>query len=197
MGARTGTLIVNTNDTKYPVISIALTGNGVDFSIAVAPASGSVIAGCGVTLNLVLTPLGGYSAPITLTCNTTAGGSVCTPAQTSLTLSTATNDAVTVTTTSQYTIIGYSGLVSRPWLLLLSMISSGLLLVRRGRHLLPRLAGTVVLLGLLGAVNLGCSGKTPAANTNPTLAGTYPYTFSATDGTLTHTAVYTLTATIR
>lgn len=197
IGVRTGTLTVNTNDTKYPVISVALTGNGVDFSLALTPTSGSTIAGDGVSLSLLATPLGGFSAPITLSCTTNAGGSTCTPGSTTVTLSAATTIPVAITTTSQYTVIGYGALGSGGLLALAGLVAAAALWFGRRRTTLPRLMAAVLALGLLSAAGLGCSGKLPDRNASPTYPGTYTYTVSATDGTLTHTATYSLTVTVR
>ena len=198
-GARTGTVTVNTNDTKYPVIVVALTGNGVDFSIAVAPASGSTIAGYNVSLSATLTPLGGFSAPITLTCVTDAGGSVCTPQTSAFTLSASTVVPVAITTTSQYTVIGYSaiGFSKHPWTALVSCLSLLLFFLRnRKPGLGVQLAFFVAMLLTLGAAT-GCGSRNPDQNAGPTYPGTYTYTLSATDGTLTHAATYSLTVTVR
>lgn len=192
LGVRTGTVLINTSDTKYPVISVALTGNGVDFSVAVTPTSGSMIAGFYQTINLTLTPLGGFSAPVTLGCVTTASGSACTPAQTSATLSATLTDSVKITTTSQYTVIGYGGLGVSRWWALAGFGSCFALLLGRRRRRLPALL-MLLFLAMPFAIT-GC-GSAPAANAQPTEAGTYTYTFSVTDGTVVHSATYTLTVT--
>lgn len=189
LGARTGTMTIDTNDTKYPVISVALTGNGVDFSIAVTPTSGSIVAGFYESVNLTLTPLGGFSAPVTLSCTTTASGSVCTPITTSTTLSAALNDAVRITTTSQYTVVGYGGSGISPWCALAGFGSCLLLLISRRRVRMPAFCLIFLLAGSFALT--GC-GTAPASNAQPTEPGTYTYTFSLTDGTLTHTASYSL-----
>jgi hypothetical protein len=198
IGVRAGAMTINTNDTKYPVILVSLTGNGVDFSISATPASGSTIAGYYVNMKVTLTPLGGFSAPITLSCTTNAGGSLCTPSSSAMTLTGVTVDPVQITTTAQYTVIGYSGFGgNHPWLALLSLLSAGAIFMRfRKTRAISRLALTLGMLILLTSANLGCSGKLPDKNADPTLPGTYTYTFSATDGTITHTATYSLTVTI-
>ena len=55
----------------------------------------------------------------------------------------------------------------------------------------------VFLVGLVGVSLTGCSGKSPDKNANPTLPGNYTYTVTATDGTITHSATYGLTVTIK
>ncbi|SEG16480.1 hypothetical protein SAMN05421819_2023 [Bryocella elongata] len=196
LGTRTGTLTVNTNDTKYPVITIALTGNGVDFAVAAAPTSGSIVAGFYETINLTLTPEGGFSAPVTISCASLASGSTCTPSSTTLTLSAATTVPVTITTTSQYTVIGYGGVGARGWTALLSGAAGLVLLFTRRRYRLGRLLPVVLLLAAAAMGTAGC-GTAPAANSSPTAAGTYTYTLSVTDGTVTHSATYALTVTAK
>lgn len=199
VGTRTGTVTIDTSDTKYPIILVSLTGNGVDFSISVAPTSGSTIAGYSVSPNVTLTPLGGYSSDLSLTCKTNAEGSTCTPQSTTLTLSAITVVPLAITTTSQYTVIGYSALGIRhhPWLALLSFVSALLLFFCNRKSLaFSRLAILLVMLLML-SVNLGCGSRDPSKNADPTYPGTYTYTVSATDGKLTHAATYSLTVTVR
>ena len=102
--------------------------------------------------------------------------------------------AVNLTTTSQYTVVGY-GYGGRGWLWLAGL-GSGLLLWRR------RKAGAMLRSGLmllmLAAISLsitGCTGKLPAQNSAYTGPGNYTVTVSATDGFLVHTATYSLTVT--
>lgn len=199
IGPRTGTLTVDTNDTKYPVITVALAGNGVDFGIALSPTSGSTIAGYTVDLTLTMTPLGGYSSPLTLSCATTAGGSTCTPALLNPILSTTTTMPVVIATTSQYTVIGYSGMGmgNYAWSFLLGILGSAFLFQQDARKALPRLIFAFLALVMLGVSSLGCGSRNPDKNANPTYPGTYTYTVTAADGALTHTATYTLTVSIR
>jgi len=200
IGTRTGSLVITTNDTKYPIITVALTGNGVDFSLSITPSSGTTVAGYTVAPNLSVTPLGGFSAPIILACTTDASGSTCTPQTTSTTLDTTTVMPLTITTTSQYTVIGYSGFggAKHPWLFLWSVVSAGLIFFSiRKSGFVPRLTLVLGLLVFLAVANLGCSSKSPDTNSSPTLPGTYTYTVIATDGTLTRTATYSLNVTVR
>ena len=203
IGVRTGALVVTTNDTRYPVITVALSGNGVDFSVAVAPTSGSVIAGLSVSPLVTLTPLGGFSAPLTLSCVTVASGTGCTFANSSLTLSTATTDALTITTTSQYAVIGYAGLLLQPGrrgllFSLLGMMSAGVLMAGRQRATrVSRVILALVALTLLAGSVSGCSGKIPAQNSPYTAPGTYDIKVTATDGLITRSATYSLTVTAK
>jgi hypothetical protein len=197
-GTRTGTLTLLSGSSA--VVTVALTGNGVDFTITIAPTSGSVIAGLNSTPKITLTPLGGFNANLTLSCAVTADGSTCTPSATSGVLDAVQVLSLVITTTSEYTVIGYTGGVSgsHPWIVLAMLLSTiGLVLVLRRRELLPRLTVAFALLIVLGGAGLGCGSKKPGLNTNPTLPGTYTYTVTATDGKLVHSATYALTVTAK
>jgi hypothetical protein len=103
---------------------------------------------------------------------------------------------VTITTTSQYTVIGYTGYGR--WMSIFG-VAGGLLLwfARRRVKGLAR-AGALCCLALCILLPLGgCSGKLPSKNSDPTYPGTYTVTVTATDGTLTRSAAYTMTVTAK
>ncbi len=192
-GSRPGTLTVTGSATT---LTAALTGTGLDFSTAMNPSSGTVVAGLSATTAAVATPLGGFNAPITLSCAINAPGATCTLQDTTVPLSSVTSVNVTVSTTSQYTVIGYGA--HSNWILgLVEGLGAALLLAvrRRSRGLL---ASVLVLLVMAGVTALsGCSGKLPSMNAVYTPPGSYTVQISATDGTLTRTASYALTVKTR
>jgi hypothetical protein len=193
-GPQTGALTVSSGTPANFGLPVPLTGNGVDFSIAVTPTSGTLVAGGGLSFNAVVSPIAGYAANISLSCTVTATASTCVPSATTF-VPAAAKTAVAIATTSKYTVVGYGGLGSgNPALWLAAMASTWLLWLRR------RAAGKLLQSGLVAvllaacALSLsGCSGKQPALNAQSTAPGTYTYTLTATDGTLTHTASFTLT----
>ncbi len=194
-GPRSGTLTVNSTNPAFAGVAVALSGNGVDFSITVAPTSAGVIAGYGVSPNVIVSPIAGFAANVSLSCTTMTVASICTPATTSF-LPAATPIVVAITTTSKYTVIGYGGVGGNALLSLLAFGCGWLLWRRRRSERTLLQAGLIVF--LLGAISLwttGCSGKLPDLNPSYTAPGTYTYTMTATDGTLTHSATYTLTVT--
>ena len=195
-GPLAGSLTVSSGTPASFGLPVPLTGNGVDFSIAANPASGTVIAGQSVPVNTVLAPIAGFSATVALNCSTTAPASTCVPLATSL-VPAGGGTAVTITTTAKYAILGYGGLGMGNWALaLIATASAGLLWMRRRGAAGLLQSGLLVLLLTSGACSLsGCSGKAPAANTQYTTPGTYTYTLTATDGVLTHTATFTLAVT--
>jgi hypothetical protein len=205
-GTRTGTLTVNAANPGTPSM---LTGNGLDFTIASSPASGTAIAGYSSSTMITTTPLAGFGAQLKLSCTTQAPGSICTLTTGTSTASTVTYESssptqigVSITTTAQYAVIGYTGGFGSGWLSLIAVASASLLWMRR--RSLGRLARSGLTLALLavalGAASLGmtgCSGKLPAKNANYTVPGNYTYTMTATDGIITHSATYTLTVTAK
>ena len=196
-GLRTGVLTITTSGTTAPAMTVMLNGNGVDFAIVVAPASGNVIAGLSVSAAATLTPLAGYNAPVTMSCVTAASGTACNYSATAITLTTATADPLTITTTSKYTVIGYGALLvdPEPRLLceVLGLFGVGALLAgRRRASLQARLLVSLLLLGLLAGGLYGCSGKLPDLNSPYTAPGNYTVQVTATDGVVTHTAAYAL-----
>ena len=198
-GPRTGTLTPTSTAAAYTTSSTALSGNGIDFTLAVAPGSGSVIAGYTVSgITTTSTPLAGFDNPVSLTCSTTVPGSTCTVAGGNFTLGTATNNAVTITTTAQYTVIGYGGLGGPGWLSLAGL-GTGMLLWfgRRRMRSAARCGLALIVLGFAAATLSGCSGKLPGQNPVYTAPGTYTYTLTATDGFLVHNATYALTVTVK
>jgi hypothetical protein len=195
-GPLNGTLGVNSSSLLYSGLSVALTGNGVDFTLTLSPVTGTVIAGDGTTTTATLTPLAGFSSPISLLCQVNgAVASGCGLSSATFTPTAVTAVTVSLTTTSQFTVIGYGGFGGRGYLWLVG-IGSGLLLWRRRRAgVMLRSGLAVVLLAAIGLGMSGCSGKLPAQNAAYTGPGSYTVKATATDGFLVRSATYTLTVT--
>jgi hypothetical protein len=198
-GPQNGTIGVNSTSLLYNGLTVTLTGNGVDFAIALNPTSGSVVAGDTATTTGTITPIAGFNTALTVTCN--IGGAVaanCGPSSGSITpAAPASTFTVTVATTSQYVIIGY-GLGGGGWLWLAAFFTGGLLwLVRRRAGVAVRCSLVLLMLATVSASLSGCSGKLPAKNAAYTGPGNYTITVSATDGFLMHTATYKLTVTAK
>jgi hypothetical protein len=192
-GPQTGTVGVNSTSLLYSGLNGTMTGNGIDFTVFLNPASGTVVAGDGTSTTATLTPLAGFAAPLSLTC--AVGGAVassCGFASASVTPPVA--DVISMTTTSQYTVVGYGGVGGRGYLWLIALGSGWLLWrTRRRAGTLLRSGLMVALLAALGFSMTGCSGKLPAQNAAYTGPGSYTITVTATDGFLVHSATYKLT----
>ena len=197
-GPENGTLGVSSTSLLYSGLSGTMTGNGVDFTVVLTPSSGHVVAGDGTSTTATLTPLAGFAAPVSVSCVVAAAATASScnlpttpevPPQ-SLTVS--------LSTTSQYTVIGYGGFGGRGVLWLIA-VGSGWLLWRRRKsaNTLLRSGLAVALLAAIGLAMTGCSGKLPTQNPAYTGPGTYTVTVTATDGFLVHSATYTLTVTAK
>jgi hypothetical protein len=210
-GAQSGSFAVSAANSPgpgsliYSGLNATLSGTGVDFTISLNPTAGSVAAGDGTTTTATVTPIAGFSAPLFVSCAVAAGATaaVCSLSSAALTPPAAATTVVSIGTTSQYTVIGYSGFGGRGLLWLVAAASGWLLWQRRrgGRVFLPHLKfemwGTRgLLLVLLAAMGLGltsCTGKLPAENPAWTAPGNYTVTVTATDGQLSHSVTYSLT----
>ena len=197
-GPRTGTLAPAASVFVYTGVPVTLTGNGVDFTLTATTSSGTVIAGLSTSLTTVTTPLAGFSAPVTLTCTTSAPATTCSPATQTFVPASATNAVLSINTTSEYTVIGYGGFGASGWTALLAFGTGAVLWFRRRRlGGLLRVSLAITFLAALSVSLTGCSGKQPAKNPAFTAPGTYTLTVSATDGFLVHSVTYSLNVTAK
>jgi hypothetical protein len=198
-GPRNGTVGVNSTSLLYNGLSATLTGNGVDFSLSLNPTSGTVVAGDSVTSTATLSPIAGFAAPVTLSCMLAAAAvaSTCALPANSVTPTATVTTAISISTTSQFTVVGY-GVGGHGYLWLIALGSGWLLWAkRRSAGALGWSGLIVVLLAMMSLSMTGCSGKLPTQNPAYTGPGNYTVTLSATDGFLVHTATYNLTVTAK
>ncbi|HEX4240702.1 MAG TPA: FG-GAP-like repeat-containing protein [Steroidobacteraceae bacterium] len=191
-------------------VSLTVTGAKADFAIAASPTSGSAAAGASAATTVTLTPSGGFTGTVTLACSGLPTGASCafSPSSVALSGSAASSD-LTIDTTAAVARLqpvpqggpfdpGSAG----DGVLVGVMLPLGLAIRRRRT---PRSAAGQtprwVALLLIGAVALhgcggghGSSGGTPPAS-GGTPSGTYAVTVTATSGSTSHTASYSLTVT--
>jgi hypothetical protein len=200
-GPQTGTLGVNSASLLYNGLSASFTGNGVDFTLALNPTAGSVVAGDSVSTTATLTPIAGFATPVSVGCTVAAAATAAacsfatgasTGTGTGLTVPPATLTA-SIVTTSQYTVVGYGGFGGTGILWLGGMVSGWLLWrTRRRAGTMLRCGLMLAVLAAIGMAMAGCSGKLPAQNPAFTSPGSYTVTVTATDGFLVRTATYSL-----
>jgi len=198
-GTRIGSLtIVSTasNGTQ----TLTLSGNGTDYTAAGNPDTVTVTQGGTAVFPIVLTPISGYSHPISLSCQALpATGTGCSSLQATLGPATTVNFSVATTPKNLYGVIGGTAVPGnsrslRTWLLCLCSLLA-LVLVGRTRRL-ARTAGLLALLLALLWPAGGCSGKQPTPDPNATPPGTYTFTVVTID-TLQLTKTVSLTLVVK
>jgi hypothetical protein len=173
-----------------------------DFGFAVSPATATVAAGQSAVATVTITPIGGYSGTVNLSCGTLPGGAACsfTPASMTPANGLVATGKLTITTTAPSSAMERGAPRSLEGI---ALVSVGVLLFLPGRRLNRRgIYFAVVMLFLIGGfVSLsGCSSSGGAGNpSNPSMpstlgtpVGTQTVTVSATDasGKLTHSASF-------
>jgi Abnormal spindle-like microcephaly-assoc'd, ASPM-SPD-2-Hydin/Beta-propeller repeat len=201
-GASTGAVTLNDNGSGSPQI-ILLGGTGVglnaDFTIAAVSPSATISAGQSATYNLTLTPFGGFSQPVALTCNGLPAGATCsispnpaTPSTGStvkVNISTALRAKVTPASRDFYPTASHVHVWGRQLTLSLFIFLSAIILMRLRRRPGTVVFGSAVALLLLCAA---CSGGTQAGQPTGTPAGAYQVNIVGTAGSISHTTAVML-----
>jgi uncharacterized repeat protein (TIGR01451 family) len=193
--------VSSNNDTNVSNLATASFVAG-DFALAISPSARSVIAGVPTTYSVQLTPNPVFGSNVSLTCGGLPSGSACTfapsgtvtlngPQSVTLNLSTTPQPVTAVNST------GWRSPLYALWLMVPGMAVLGIgISGKRGRRsAIGRVLGLLTLSALFALVLLqpSCSsGKTqPTVSGTPT--GTYSPTVTATSGTLTKSASFSLT----
>ena len=203
-GGQTASLNIADNAPDSPQ-TVALTGIGQDFSVAVAPGSMTVTPGQAGNYTVIVSPLSGFSQKIALTCSGAPPQSSCTVSPNSVTLNGSSNATASVAVVTSGTSAAFIYPRSGSWRGLFALgsvpLSLGLVVLwrperGRGRSRILRVVVLLCLFGL-GAGITSCGGGggsngggsgTPAGSYVISVTGTY------TSGgvNLTHIAKTTL-----
>ena len=203
-GSQNASLNVADNAPDSPQ-TVALTGIGQDFSLAVAPGTTSVTPGQAGNYTVTVSPLSGFSQKVTLTCSGAPPQSTCTLNPSSVTLNGSSNATanIAVATSGTSAELIYPGRTSPPGLLALWLapLSLGLVVLGRpdggqGGTRLLRVLALVCLFAVGFSVSSCGGGGSSKGGGSGTPTGTYVVsvtgTFSSGSAELTHTAKFTL-----
>src|SRR5579863_4008278 len=197
-GTRTGQLVVTDNATGSPQ-SVALSGNGADFSLSSSAPTATVKPGATASYTVTVAPVGGsFSSAITLGCNGAPAQTNCKLSSSSVTPgSNAASVSVTITTTGNSSAALFPGSQKNfvaVWMQVQGFGLFGLMiggLKRWKKKLQPAIAIAVLMGGLLFLA--ACAGGTGVASQSGTAPGTYTITVTGASGTLQHSLPLTLT----
>lgn len=184
-GPAVGLIEITDNASPVPQ-GITLEGTGADFSLSLSPTSGSVSPGASTSYTLTVTPIGGFSAAVSLSCSALPTGAACSFSPSSVTPSgsAAVTSSLTISTTGSGSAPGRHtrpsppvGLAGLRLLWLLPALLAGLASVmafekRRPRFaVLAGMAAAALLLATLATPACGGGGSSSSATSTP--AGTY------------------------
>jgi Bacterial Ig-like domain (group 3)/FG-GAP-like repeat len=184
--------------------AVSVTVNATaDFALATSPASGTIAAGQAASTTLTLSPTGGFTGDVGLSCSGLPAGATCTFAPASVTLgAAAATSMLTIDTAARMAGVIAPSNPADP-LLPLGTVLAGVVVPaityrrgRRGSHL-GRASRWLVVFAMLGGLLHACGGNHAAspitAPVGGTPAGTYAITVTATSGASSHTVAYSLT----
>jgi hypothetical protein len=156
-----------------------------DFTLSIAPSSGSVSAGTPATVTVTVTPVNGFNAATTFACSGLPANSTCgfSPATVTPNGTAASTTTMTIDSNVKAAAAFAGGSLS---LLILPMVAWR----NRRRRGLVALCIPVVLLAL---ATVGISACASNGGGSKTPAGTYTVTVTAASGTLNHNATYSFT----
>jgi hypothetical protein len=172
-------------------INVLLGCNPINFSLAASPDTATVNAGSSASYTLSITPIGGFTGNVLLSCSGAPSGSFCVASPSSVAVNGAMKATVIITTAGPS--VSTSGMAGPPptwrrrvqWMILL-----GVVLLTTAWFQRQRVKYTVVcgVLGLTFFLN-GC-GQSILHTTTP--AGSYPITVTASSGAITQNMTMTL-----
>ena len=182
-----------------PAVAITITAPvAADFSIGLAPSSGTVAPGSSITSTISITPAGGFNQPVTLACTGAPQNATCTIAPSTITPSGTAAATATLTLQTNVTTAALESPLQRgrgphpggPATLAFAGLS-GLLAfasTRKRRRGLSWMHLVMAAFVFAASAAMGCGGSNHA-----TPGGTSALTITATSGSIIHTATYALT----
>jgi hypothetical protein len=203
-GAGVGALTINDSAPGSPQV-VLLTGNAVvqQFSISAVSPSATVSAGRPASYTLLITPIAGFSQPVTLGCSGLPFGASCSASQNPVTLSGTAPTQVTLTiSTAARTMVPLgpgtkmrpgAGAMERLALLLFAALLTLVMLTTAGRFKDRRAMATLLFAAGLLMLAVGCgTGGTQVGAPSGTPAGNYQVTITGTSGSATQSTTVNL-----
>jgi hypothetical protein len=193
----------STSTSSNLTITVTAPPPAATFAITLANATGTVARGSNITDTITITPSGGFNQAVALTCTGAPVNSTCTLSPASVTPNGTAAITSTLTLTADTPIASLTR--TRHDIEVAAILPLGLLstaaIFTLGRH--RKISWTLQLIAL-GTITMliasaGCGGHhtttttTPPATTNTPPPGTYPLTVTATSGSTTHTATFSVT----
>jgi hypothetical protein len=198
-GNQAATLTI-TDDAIGSPQSVPLSGAGAGFSVAGPTTPTTVAAGMPAVFTISMSPTGGFSQSVNLSCGDSIPASTCTITPSSLNLN-APNVAtatVTVSTAARAAAPPLPRIPSGPgpwiWLAVAGLLALGAGTARQARRTRWALAGA--LLVVIAWAACGGGGSTPVSTTNGTPAGNYTVTVTGSSAGIPNTST-TLNVTVQ
>jgi hypothetical protein len=207
LGGPLNGILTIANDVVDGSLIIPLTGTGMDFALSAAPTSTSVSRGSPASYNLSLTPEGGFTGVVQITCTGAPSEAVCTPNPTSQNLNSANAAPISIGITTKAPIV--CGLLPpgriyppKTWplpfvTLLLTFFLALLVLktIRKTQNSHSWLAAAVIII-VLTCVSCGSSYQPPPCTPDAgTPTGHATITVTATNGNIQHSIALDLNVT--
>lgn len=190
-GPSVGALTINDNAPGSPQI-VLLNGSGIvqDFTLAATTNAAVIPAGKSANFGLLITPIAGFSQPVTLSCGGLPPGAQCLTSQNPVTLSGPTQVTVTITTAARTSLPpSPSTKLAPPSRLMGPLMCAALaslivlfILLTMGGFKNQRAAVTLMLALSLMLFTVACNGGSQAGAPSGTPAGKYQITITGTSG---------------
>jgi uncharacterized repeat protein (TIGR01451 family) len=189
--------VTNANDTNLSNTASA-SFTATDYSMSILPSSQTVVAGNAAKYSVLVSPSQTYGANVSLTCASLPVGASCGFSPSSLAFSGpgAQSSALTLTTTARPVVTissnGWHGPFYALWLMVPGVALFGLGSGKRRRSRLLGLFGLWMLFALV-MLQPACSKTKQQQTVTGTPAGSYTLSVTATSGSFTQTAGFSLT----
>lgn len=177
-------------------VPLTITAPVPSFTISLNSTAQSIGAGSSANSTITVTPSGGFAGTVSFSCSATIPSGSCSVSSSTMPGSSSATATLTVQTAGTQAAISTTSRIYRAGFGWLGCIALGALLFgARRRYMLAAGLGLFLVFAALGIS--GCGGSNGGGNhqTSGTPAGTYPAIATATSGSITQTAIFSVTVT--